>query len=268
MKKIIRIVIVLTCAAIALFLIKYYKTGKTVFTIEWHEITLQTYPTMQPLFKQLQPIVTEAFVPMIKPCVYATDPRVANVPDEKKHLVEQKVIDIISEISISDFNGKIDQIYGGLQNNQIPVAYLAIAKDNQQKIIGFVLIRETHVKDHVKDDIAARVLNITEGSLDSVAVDYSVRDEVFIDFLSVRPGTQKKGVGKTLLFEVFNRCPHIKKIYLTTSASDFNKNTQGFYEHIGFTRALKVESTSDEEKDVFNRNRILYMYKRAVKKNE
>lgn len=250
----------LACVATGLLVMKYYfKSEKAAFTLEWHEIAPQTRLAMQPIFEQLRLVSIEAFLPVIKPYVYAHDTRLANIsfeniPTEKQQAIEQKVVADITESFLEDFDKKMNQLYSDLQNKQISAAYVVIARDDQQKIIGFSMLQEGSIKKKILDYL----LTVLEGSPENIIAD-AAHDKVYVNWLAVMPGAQKKGVGKALLFSVFNHRPHIKKIYLKTHGHDFNKNAQTFYEHLGFTRMFKGIY---ENKIDYEREKIVYLYQK------
>ncbi|KKQ33512.1 MAG: hypothetical protein US49_C0001G0192 [candidate division TM6 bacterium GW2011_GWF2_37_49] len=258
MKK-LGLLFILAAAVIASVIFTRFKSTQEPFTLEWRKITLQSYDEMKPTFELLQTIFVEAFLPLIKPDVYKYDARFANIPADKKSVVDQKIIEGITKSLQSAWFKKMDKLHAYLQDKHLPAAYLAIAKDSQNKALGFSLFME----EPIKDNIGSRILNITQGSLERISQDHQVNDEVYVSLLSVDPGIQKKGVGKALLFSVLDHCPHIKTMYLTTSAGDSNKNTQAFYEHVGFTRILTgIFTSSGEESDYEQAGKIVYLYKR------
>jgi ribosomal protein S18 acetylase RimI-like enzyme len=259
MKKRIKLIIILVIVIAVITSLAFirYKKPKEAFTLKWHEITPQSQEALSPTFGQLQSVFIDAFVPLIKPYVYATDPKLVNIPAEKKSFVDQKVIAGITESLKTDWQRKINQLYGDLKNDQIS-AYLAVAKNNQQQIVGFALFSERNIKKY----LTAGLLTVLEGSSEQIPSNDSVHDEVFVDLLAVQPEIQKKGIGKVVLFSVFEYHPLIKKIYLRTSASIFNNNAQAFYEHIGFTQVLKGIFAEHENRAGFDHEEIVYVYQK------
>jgi ribosomal protein S18 acetylase RimI-like enzyme len=217
---------------------------KSGATIEWYEVKPHMRP---PMFEQLQTVAAQAFVAVIKPYIYATDQRLARTPAEKQALVEQKIVEAIAQVQQEELSKKLD-------TND--THYLAIAKAGQQKIIGFALFRE--IRD--KAELARNLKKLVAGSLESITVFSG--DEIYLDLLAVMPGTQKKGIGKALVFSVFDHMPRIKKIYLRTSASPYNKNTQAFYEHIGFTRLFTGEFAEEKGHSGFDHEKIVYFFQK------
>ncbi len=235
-----------------IFVIKLLGTNSQV-TIEWHEITHETYPTIRPILESLETVNVNAFLPLVKPYAWKHDKRLVNVPEEKRPFIEEKVTSNIIQSLKSKYKEIITKIETGLQNKTLPIVYLAIAKDNQQKILGFALFK----KESIKTNLSSRLLNITEGSRDQIDSTPD-QDQLYVYVLAVDPKAQKKGVGKKLVFSAFQYCPKIKNLFLKSSAHESNKKTQGFYEHIGFIPVLK---------GIFNapgweREKIVYMYEK------
>jgi ribosomal protein S18 acetylase RimI-like enzyme len=225
-------------------------------TIEWHEITPSNYDVMQPTLESLQTIFIDAFVPVVKTDVYKNDLRVATIPVEQRPLIEKKVNACIAETVRIKWNKKMSKLYVDLQNNRIPIAYVAIAKNSKKEAIGFALF----IDEPMKDDLDARLMTVTQGSCDNINLRLSNNDEIHLSLLAVKPTTQQKGVGRGLAFSIFDHCFRIKKIFLTTSASDSNKKTQGFYEHIGFTPVLKGTFLEAAGESDFDKEKILFLY--------
>ena len=262
MRKIIITLVAFVIGAVAVLLIKHNEIIKPSFTIECHKITLQTYPKIFSILTQLQFVWAEAFLLVEKPIFYAHDPRVANIPAEKKLFVDQKVTVGITEGLRIGFNEKINKLYADLQNKQISEAYVVISKDIQHKIIGFALMVKTPLKNHID----SRLISIVDGFRNAIDKSQPENDEVLVSFMAVVPRAQKKGIGKKLLFSIFDYCPHIKKIYLKTLASDLNKKAQDFYQHIGFTRVLKGTFILEEGEPDSCKEKIVYLYENDGKK--
>ena len=199
------------------------------FTIEWREITKQTYDTIKPTFELLQPIFGAALLPVIREDTYATNPQ----------LHEKEVNAKVTATLRSVWNSKLQKLQNDLQSDRIPVAYLAVAKDTQEEALGFALFEEEPMKDNLK----SRMLD--DGQLESIEEFFSndgVSDEIYVSALMVRPANQKgQGIGRACVFSVLAHCLRIKKIYLTTSAGCSNKGTQTFYEHVGFKNLFTGE---------------------------
>ncbi len=65
-------------------------------------------------------------------------------------------------------------------------------------------------------------------------------NKAYIEKLAVKPGYQRNGVGKRLIFSIFRRYPKIKKIELHTLLS--NEKAQRFYQRLGFRRGQKFDN--------------------------
>jgi ribosomal protein S18 acetylase RimI-like enzyme len=259
-KKIILSVVAITCATIFLVLFTRHHTHTSAVTLSWHEITPATRNSFKPTLDALQNVYVEAFVPLVKPDVYKHDPRLVNIPPEHRSLAEPKVVAGITHSLQSGWPQKIDSIYTDLLTHRIAAAYVTVAKDHSNNVIGFALFTE----EPMKDNLEPRIITITEGSRESITKSPAGHDEAYVWLLAVAPHAQHKGLGKTLLFSILDHCPHIKKIYLTTSASDSNEQAQRFYEHVGFERILKGSFVVRKEDDsAFERaGKIVYLYQK------
>lgn len=234
------------------------RAGKGAFVIEWHRITPETYTAMYAIWPSLQNIFVEAFLPVVKAQVYAHDPRIASVPEEERSQAEQNVVDEITQSLNVEWNTKLQRFHAEVSEQTFPASYLILAKNRQREIIGFAFLKEESLQTLLK----TRLLNATEGSLENGILLPDADDEMSIELVAVKPDIQNKGIGKALLFAVFDHRPHIKKIYLTTSASQSNAKTQGFYEHVGFTRVFKGIFSGDESESGFRQEKIVYLYQR------
>ncbi len=255
MKKITKLSIISIVIVVALLVLWRIK-ATTNFTIEWHEIKPQTFAQLKPLLEPLPAITTQAFIPVVKPYTYANDPRLAHIAEQpagQQLLVEQKVVEGITQSLQNDWNKKITNVLLGLENNELAAAHIAIAYDSAHKPRGFALFKETPISEELK-----KLVSLTQGSSEHIQ---NTHDEIFVDLLAVLPDTQGKGVGKALLLSILDGRPHIKKIYLRTFADDANKKTQGFYEHVGFTRLL-TGTWESTDKDDLKREKSLYLYQR------
>lgn len=258
MKKITMIPFLLISVVLWIFLFIQYKKSQPAFTLEWHEITPQTAGALQPTFQMLKPIDVASFLSLIKPYVYAHDPRLTSIPAEKRHLAEPKVVAAISESLQASWDKKLAHLYADLQEKKAAAAYVAIAYDAYHNPLGFALFEEKYMKEY----LAKGLERVVEQWGDQAIVTSQVPDQAYVALLAVLPGSQKKGLGKALVFEVLSHCPHIKRIYLATSAHEMNKQAQGFYEHIGFKLVLKGVFVLEEGRSEFDREKIVYLYQK------
>lgn len=220
--------------------------------VEWHEITPQNYSTVHPIFNALKPVFADAFLEVLRPYVYANEPRLASHPMGQSSFVDGKVNFGIRDTMKRRLNKQLSQVVRDVQSKKIAAAYVAVARDTAHNVVGFALFKECVFADYVSPQLK----KVIEGAM----VPSTKRDQICVLYLAVAPEAQKRGIGKALLFAVFDHCPQIKKIYLTTSADEFNKNAQDFLEHIGFKRVLKGEFTPDYNDAGFDKIKIVYGY--------
>lgn len=230
-------------------------TDSASVSIEWYEITPQNYSTVHPIFNEIKPVFADSFLEVIRPYVYAKEPRLASHPMGKSSFVDGKVNFGIRDTMKRRLNKQLSQVVRDVQSKKIAAAYVAVARDTARNVVGFALFEECVLSDY----LSGQLKNIIEGAV----VPSTKRDQLCVLYLAVAPEAQKKRIGKKLLFFAFDHCSHIKNIYLTTSADEFNKNAQDFFEHIGFKRMLKGEFTPDYNDAGFDKIKIVYGYTKA-----
>lgn len=262
MKKNIVIASALVIASMVLLPLIRHRAQKQNFTLEWIEITPQTYASLRPTLDALRPVYIEAFLPLMKPYVYAYDPRLQNLPQnlpvEKLSTVEQHVVAGITKVLKTDWDKDMTQLQAPLKSKEAAITYAAIAKDNRQKVLGFALLTETPQGQSIRDYLDSRLVSISEGSTKDISPE--TRDQTFVTKLAVTPSSQGMGIGKALIFAIFDHCPRIKKVYLTTSANQLNKKAQTFYEHIGFRCVLKGTVAPGAHPYDLDRDVLVYRY--------
>ena len=71
-------------------------------------------------------------------------------------------------------------------------------------------------------------------SILGICVFYKIHDEAEIRYLSVDPNYKRRGLGKKLIYNIFQECKdeNIKKIFLEVSIK--NKQALSFYDYLGF----------------------------------
>jgi ribosomal protein S18 acetylase RimI-like enzyme len=207
---------------------------------------------VHPIFKEIKPVFADSFLEVIRPYVYAKEPRLASYPQGKSSFVDGKVTFGIRDTMKRRLNKQLSQLTRDVKSNKIEAAYMAVARDTAHNVVGFALFKECVLADYVSPQLK----KVIEGAL----VSSTKRDQLCVLYVAVAPEAQKKGIGKKLLFAGFDHCSQIKNIYLTTSADEFNKNAQDFFEHIGFKRVLKGEFTPDYNDAGFDKVKIVYGY--------
>ncbi len=121
-----------------------------------------------------------------------------------------------------------------------------------------MLVREIDVHKVLQEK--SLVTPLSERDLAVLASVATPLDQVFVDVLAVKPGTQKKGLGKKLILAVIDHRPLIKQIYLDTPGCEANKNTQGFYEHVGFKPVMKIFVKAESAYEC--EPKIVYIYQK------
>jgi ribosomal protein S18 acetylase RimI-like enzyme len=149
---------------------------------------------------------------------------------------------------------EICSIYDDLAQKKFSSVYLVVAKDRQQHPLGLAVFIKENIKEHFKNELS---YIIDDGSLDSITTTDS---EIFVELVAVGSQAQKMGIGKTLLFSIFDRCPSIKKLYLNTRVA--NKNAQGFYEHLGFKRLVRAVKPWNTRYADFWREILIYGFQK------
>ena len=84
-----------------------------------------------------------------------------------------------------------------------------------------------------KDYVTAIGIYLKESIL-GVCVFHKIYDEAEIRYLSVHPSYKRIGLGKKLIYKIFNECKNenIKRIFLEVSIK--NKHALNFYDKLGF----------------------------------
>ena len=234
--------------------------------LERYEITSRTMNSKKLIFDQMKKIYVDAFFPMIIDHVYKNDPRLKkfeNILNESKFSIRKIVADRINKMVAgriidslkSCWDKEISQLSDELKNGSICKAYLTIAKNGKENV-GFVIFKKRSVHQMIRSgNLDSAEKSILQRSLPS--------NEILVGPLAVAPGTQKKGIGKALLFEPFHCCQGANTIFLTTSASNSNTNTQNFYKHVGFTEVLKGQFCKDPDESGYREQEILFKYTKS-----
>ena len=88
-------------------------------------------------------------------------------------------------------------------------------------------------KELEKDSVTAMGIYFNN-SLVGVCVLHKIFNEAEIRYLAVHPSYKRKGLGKILIYKIFNECrdENIKKIFLEVSLK--NEQALSFYDYCGF----------------------------------
>lgn len=242
---------------------KQQPEAKSAITLTWHKLTPETCDSKQPLMAVLKGIFIAAYIPLIKTDLYAHDPRLKNIPADFKTATDGKLTEKVMLSLQTGFDSKMSALRKELEDKTVAAAYLAIAKDNKDQAIGFAIFSEKPLKAHLEE----RLVKIIKEPQEKISLPSIPHSQMRVNLLMVKPDTQKKGVGKALLFSIFEHCSSVTTLYLKTPASETNKNAQAFYEHVGF-KALLIGSFStphgdkEESKSDFAKKEIVYMYQK------
>ena len=247
MKKIVLGVITVAVIAIAGLALMRVNVAPKDVSLEWREVT----PADAPLLESLRGIFIEAFTPISK-AYY--EQRIKGLSEEKRTEAKKRVDESLPKALMATWDRKM-QLYTTLGDTK---GYIGLAKDAQGEFIGFVLVREIDVRNVLQKK--SLVTPLSEVDLAVLAPVGKPLDQVFVDVLAVKPGIQKKGLGKKLVLTVLDYCPLIKKIYLDTPGCEANKNTQGFYEHVGFKQVMKIFVKAESAYEC--EPKIVYLYQK------
>ena len=221
-------------------------------TLEWHEITEGSLPGLMPTFESLQDIFVAAFLPVTRIDMekqIQLSPGTITVPvsDEGichalKNLWQAKLLDLQQAFQSE-----------APQHNRIASAYLVIAKNNQNQNMGFALF----TSQRLGDILQGAIFNVCK-PIES----FLIQDTAYLDLVAVNPAMQGCGLGRALVFSVFDHCPFIKNIYLIIPASSSNESIQKFYEHLKFFRYLQGDFWGNLEDSPFDKEKIMYLYQK------
>ena len=229
-------------------------TKPPTFTIEWHEITPQTYPDLRPTLEALEPVFSRSFAPVLTRYI-----RLYGPPEDMKR----------AGIESSDEHTLLERITAFVQGDWLQMVeenahkpdsgYLAIAKNDRQETIGFALFAKETFEEHMHGAVAIDGTVQDQHTFDELAS--NSQDTAYIAILSVDPAAQGIGVGRSLVFSILDHCPEIKKIFLTTSADPLNQKTHAFYDRLGFTYVLRVMLNHSSWGNFWREKRV-YLYQR------
>ena len=89
-------------------------------------------------------------------------------------------------------------------------------------------------KNELEKDYITGIGIYLNNSILGVCVFHKIHDEAEIRYLSVDPNYKRRGLGKKLIYNIFQECKdeNIKKIFLEVSIK--NKQALSFYDYLGF----------------------------------
>ena len=89
-------------------------------------------------------------------------------------------------------------------------------------------------KNELEKDYINGIGIYVNNSIVGVCVFHKIHDEAEIRYLSVDPNYNRRGLGKKLIYKVFQKCKNenIKRILLEVSIK--NKQAISFYDYLGF----------------------------------
>ena len=89
-------------------------------------------------------------------------------------------------------------------------------------------------ENELEKDYVTAIGIYLNNSILGVCVLYKLFDEAEIRYLSVHPSYQRRGLGKKLIYKIFEECKrqNIKRIFLEVSLK--NKQALSFYDYFGF----------------------------------
>tara|TARA_B100000963_G_C22133140_1_gene454179 strand:- start:15 stop:452 length:438 start_codon:yes stop_codon:yes gene_type:complete len=96
------------------------------------------------------------------------------------------------------------------------------------------LWNQSQWRNELEKDYVTSIGIFSNNSILGVCVFHKIYDEAEIRYLSVHPSYKRKGLGKSLIYEIFKECKseNIKRIYLEVSFK--NKQALSFYDYLGF----------------------------------
>ena len=107
-----------------------------------------------------------------------------------------------------------------------------------------------------KDDVTAIGIYLNNSIL-GVCVIHKVYDEAEIRYLSVHPSYKRIGLGKKLIYKIFEECKNenIKRIFLEVSIK--NKQASSFYDCFGFETISIRKKYYKDGSDAFLKEKML-----------
>ena len=107
-----------------------------------------------------------------------------------------------------------------------------------------------------KDDVTAIGIYL-KNSILGVCVLHKLYDEAEIRYLSVHPSYKRIGLGKKLIYKIFEECKNknIKRIFLEVSIK--NKQALSFYDYFGFETISIRKKYYKDGSDAFLKEKML-----------
>ena len=223
--------------------------------IEWHQLTRENIVQLRPLIDSLQSVVVDAFSPITVQSAFAHHPLLVGLSGERLEAQKREVAELDRQITRDCFANQVNEIVAAVNAINEP-NHIALVRDEQLNPVGCIFFEQLNIRNH----IAQRCTEIAEGSLESIPE--VMAGCYFVHLLVVTPMIQKKGLGRALLFSIFDHLPDAHTLYLTTSAALENVPTQGFYKHLGLVTVLKGIDTRIGEEDAFDREIFVQRYTR------
>ena len=93
--------------------------------------------------------------------------------------------------------------------------------------------------------------------MNTLCVFHKIYDDAEIRYLSVHPSYKRRGLGKKLIYKIFEECKNenIKRIFLEVSIK--NKQALSFYDYFGFETISIRKKYYKDGSDAFLKEKML-----------
>ena len=213
------------------------------FSLETIQITQNNLVVSQGLFKKICPIYVAAFE------------KESEAQLEKEHLEEYNELKrkglTIRDVLLIRFNKMIDVFVS--QIDSVKESYISIVKNDNDEITGYSIFIQAPISQTLQSMVSRNyITSVISLPTEIFTHNNTDVDDLYILSIAVHPSFQKQGLGKKLILPPLTQCSKAKNIYLLTAASEQNKDTQEFYEHLNFKRKGIVLTADNNQKILYS----------------
>lgn len=209
------------------------------FTLETVRISKNNLNETIPLIEKLCPVYIEAFEKESEAQLQKEHP-------EEYNELQHKGL-TIKDVLLIRFNKMIDVFISKIDS--VKESYISVAKDDNDEVIGYNIFTQAPISQTIQSMVSRNYITSVISLSEEILSLNNQNNDLYILSLAVRPAFQKMGWGKKLIFSALDQCSQAKNIYLLTAASEQNKDTQEFYEHINF-KAKGLFLTCDKNEKI------------------
>lgn len=239
-----------------LLLLFLMSVSSLIYSADKNESSIKVIPLDEAasLHNSLQDLYIMSFLPQVKDYVFSHHEFLKLIPAFiLPAILENFVVENIRLSLMSEWQSKLKTTRDDLKQNRITYAGAILAKDANNNIAGFVLIKNQSLRTFLNDNL----VSITDKCFREIASAF--RDnQIYVDVLAVDPSYQRQGYGRKLMLSILDIFHDANEIYLRTEIS--NESAQKFYESLGFKKVLTgiFKSNNTEDGDWSKQERVIY----------